>query len=259
MKEELLASGANSSAHCRPLQRTTPDYYAVFGLDRDCSDEQIRSAYRLLAKQLHPDVNAVGANDGARMRELNAAYEVLADEERRRAYDAELTASERRSRSKGGRQPTLAQDVFLRIAEFFRGTKLHVRVSDPGNSAGPETYSLEVPADTAPGMRFKLLRENGGIVAVRVRVRPDHRFKVRGSDLRCDLRITAQRAAQGGTEFVIGPTGNRLRVNIPRAIARGEIIRVPGEGLPKPRGGRGDLLVRVVYRPEVRVTRASFR
>jgi DnaJ-class molecular chaperone len=48
-----------------------------------------------------------------------------------------------------------------------------------------------------------------------------------------------------------------LRVQIPRGISRGEIIRIANEGLPKPRGGRGDLLVRVTYRVEVRVSRAG--
>ena len=55
--------------------------------------------------------------------------------------------------------------------------------------------------------------------------------------------------------MVAALNGARLRVQIPRNVARGEIIRLPGEGLPKPRGGRGDLLVRILYRPEVRITR----
>ena len=54
--------------------------------------------------------------------------------------------------------------------------------------------------------------------------------------------------------MIRGLTGTRLRVPIPRGVARGEIIRISGEGLPKPRGGRGDLLVRITYRVEVRVT-----
>jgi DnaJ-class molecular chaperone len=54
---------------------------------------------------------------------------------------------------------------------------------------------------------------------------------------------------------VPGPTGNRLRVTIPAGIARGEEIRLEGEGLPKARGGRGDLLVRVMYRPDVTISR----
>ena len=56
-----------------------------------------------------------------------------------------------------------------------------------------------------------------------------------------------------------GATGNFLRVPVPKKVSRGEIIRLAGEGLPKPRGGRGDLLVRVIYRPEVRITRRSAR
>ena len=90
---------------------------------------------------------------------------------------------------------------------------------------------------------------------VRVRARPDFRFKVRGSDLRCDLRINVRRAAEGGAESVRGATGNPVRVPISPGVARGEVIRIAGEGLPKARGGRGDLLVRIIYLPEVRVTR----
>jgi DnaJ-class molecular chaperone len=92
---------------------------------------------------------------------------------------------------------------------------------------------------------------------VRVLARADFRFKTRGADLRCDLRITRARATQGGEESVAGVTGERLRVKIPRGVARGAVIRLAGAGLPKPRGGRGDLLVRVCYQPEVRIRRAT--
>jgi DnaJ-class molecular chaperone len=57
--------------------------------------------------------------------------------------------------------------------------------------------------------------------------------------------------------MIPGVTGAMLRVQIPRGVGRNEIIRASGEGLPKPRGGRGDLLVRITYRPEVRVSRLS--
>jgi DnaJ-class molecular chaperone len=233
-----------------------PDHYVTLGLDRNCTADQIRTAYRLLAKQLHPDVNAAMPDAVVRMQELNAAYEALVDDDRRLAYDAELKAAAQRVRSKISRAPALTQDVYLRVEEFFRGTTLDVRVNDPGNPNGVETYTLEVPPDTAPGAQFKLSRDDGSKLVVRIRARPDHRFKLRGSDLRCDLRIPSLRAAQGGTEFVPGPTGSRIRVEIPRGVARGEILRVSGEGLPRPRGGRGDLLVRVTYRPEIRIKRA---
>lgn len=214
----------------------------------------------MLAKQLHPDVNPATPDAVAQTQRLNAAYEVLSEPERRRAHDAELANAQRRVRpAPGARSVSLKQDVYLRIDEFFRGTTLEVRVNDPGSGAGPESYPLSIPAETAPGMRFNVIRSDGGKLVVRVRARPDHRFKVRGFDLRCDLRISPQRAAQGGTESVTGPTGARLRVNISRGVARGEILRFAGEGLPKPRGGRGELLVRIVYRPEVQITRAVRR
>jgi curved DNA-binding protein len=150
----------------------------------------------------------------------------------------------------------------LPLAELIRGTCLEVRVNDPGNPQGAETYPLVVPPGTAPGTRFRVARStasSGGFVVVRVRARAGFKFKVRGSDLRCDLRIQARRAAQGGEEVIVGPTGARLRLPIPPGVARGEILRISGEGLPNTRGGRGDLLVRILYRPEVRVSRLACR
>ena len=156
----------------------------------------------------------------------------------------------------------MTQDVLLRIEDFLRGTELDVRVQDPANPHGAESYRLEVPPDTAPGTRLRLERAEpfaGGWVVVRLKVRPGFRFKARGADLRCELRIDARRVTQGGTETMPGPAGGMLRVAIPAGVGRGEIVRIAGEGLPKPRGGRGDLLVRVTYRPEVRVTPARGR
>ncbi|HTD64911.1 MAG TPA: DnaJ C-terminal domain-containing protein [Candidatus Limnocylindria bacterium] len=243
------------------MQSISSDHYATFGLDRSCTAEQIRAAYRLLAKQHHPDVNGGSTEASSRTQRLNAAYEVLSDPELRRAYDESRNSAQ--PRATGARpakkQQSVAQDVHLRIEEFLRGTTLDVRINDPGNSDGPETYQLIVPPGTAPGKRFWVPRTGqfgSGFVVVRVRARPDFRFKVRGSDLRCDLRISTQRAAQGGGETIQGVTG-RLRVDIPRGASRGEIIRIVGEGLPKPRGSRGDLLVRIQYRPEVRIARRS--
>lgn len=111
---------------------------------------------------------------------------------------------------------------------------------------------------TAPGARFRFARSEaagGGHVTVRVGAMPSARYRARGADLRTDLRINAARAADGGTETVQGPMGRMLRVEIPRHARRGEIVKVKGEGLPTGRGGRGDLLVQITYRPDVRVTR----
>ena len=244
------------------MQRTEPNHYATLGLDGRCTTAQIRTAYRLLAKQHHPDVNPGSPDAMARIQAINAAHEVLHDPERRQAYDRQLAAGGRTAAPtrKTKSDCNISQDVHLRIEDFLRGTTLEVRVKDPANLNGEETYELVVPPETPPGKRFRVARTGnveGGFVLVRVRPRADFRFKVRGLDLRCDLRIHARRATQGGLEMITGVTGTRLRVQIPPGVARDEIVRIAGEGLPKPRGGRGDLLVRITYRPEVRISRST--
>lgn len=242
-----------------PVLPELPDRYAALGLDRRCTLTQIRAAYRLLAKRHHPDVNGGTDEAATRAREINEAHAVLSDAARRRAYDRELDDRESPPPAARGRsEKNVSEDVQLRIEDFFRGATLQVRVNDPANPEGAELYELVVPPDTAPGARFRLPRAEpfaGGFVQVRLKLRPGARFKAKGADLRCELRIHARRVAQGGSEMIPAPAGGILRVPIPAGIARGEIVRIPGEGLPKSRGGRGDLLVRVTYRPEIRITR----
>jgi DnaJ-class molecular chaperone len=239
-------------------------HYATLGLDQNCSVEQIRDAYRILVRRHHPDLNPGDAESAARIREINAAREILGDPQTRRAYDEALARAKPARRPRAGTRAVcnVSQDVHLRIEEFIRGVSLEIRVNDPGNPDGAENYTLEIPAGTAPGAKFRLARDGafrGGHVLVRVKARPDARFKPRGSDLRCDLRVQARRAAQGGSEMLPGPTGRRLTLIIPPGVARGEVLRIEGEGLPRPRGGRGDLLVRVVYKPIVHITRRTGR
>ncbi len=242
------------------MRSPEPNHYAVLGLDRDCSPAQIRDAYRLLAKRHHPDVNGNSEEARRQTRALNAAAEILSDPARRRDYDRELDrASQAAAPARGARiVRNVAQDVHLRVEDFLRGTSLEVQVKDPANRAGPETYRVEIPAMTAPGTRLRIPRSasaEGGALQLRLKALPGARFKVRGADLRTDLRISARRAEEGGPETIERPTGGTTRVSIPPRVKRGEILRVAGEGMPKPRGGRGDLLVRVTYRPEVRVSR----
>ena len=241
-------------------------HYATLGLDRRCTTAQIRAAYRVLSKKQHPDLNSGSPEAVAQMQTLNAAHETLSDPTRRRAYDRDLDAAEvtvkTRERETARIERNISHEVRLRMEDFLRGATMEVRVNDPANPNGGEIFRLEVPPGTAPGARFRMARGEpfaGGTVTVRVKAAPGFRFKARGSDLRCDLRINTRRATQGGTEMIQGITGAMLRVQIPPGAGRGAVVRISNEGLPKPRGGRGDLLVRITYRPEVRVTRATGR
>ena len=246
------------------MQRAGTNHYATLGLDRRCTLAQVRAAYRVLAKQHHPDLNPNSPAAVRHTQELNAAHEILSDPERRAAYDQELAAPQKAAAPERPAkiQRHISQDIPLRLEDFLRGTQREVRVHDPANPHGAEIYELVVPPHTAPGTRFRLPRAEpfaGGFMHLRVKALPDFRFKVRGSDLRCDLKIKAERAAHGGVEMVRGISGALIRVPIPRGVGRHEVVRVSGEGLPKLRGGRGDLLVRISYRIAVRVARRSGR
>ncbi len=233
------------------------DFYAVFGVERDCDQSEIRGAFRILVKQWHPDRNGGSEEAAAKTRELNAAYEVLGDPERRRAYDRKLGVG---SAVGGGKARDLKQDVLLSAEELILGTALTIRVDDPANPEGEESYRLVVPERTAVGERFRVNREGmfaGGVVVVRVKMRPGYQFKPRGADLRAELRISPQRAKAGGTEMMAGPTGGMVRVTIPAGVARESVLVVTGEGLPRARGGRGNLLVKVKYRVAVEVKRGG--
>jgi curved DNA-binding protein len=237
------------------------DHYATLGVERAATTVEIRDAYRHLAKRYHPDRNRDAEDARVRTQALNAAYEVLRDPARRRSYDQELGETSRAAAPGRGAkiERNITQEVRLRVEDFIGGTSMEVQVRDPANVAGAETYQLIVPPGTAPGARFRLPRKapmERGFLQLRLKVLPGFRFKARGSDLLCELRIDARRALQGGSETMEKPTGGFLHVQIPAGVKRGEIVRISGEGLPKPRGGRGDLLVRVTYRPEVRVSRS---
>ncbi len=225
------------------MQRAEKNHYATLGLDRRCTLAQIRAAYRALAKQHHPDVNLQSPAAVARTQELNAAHEILSDPDLRAAYDRELDAPKKSSAP-------------ARAAKIQRNISQDVNLANPN---GAEIYELVIPPETAPGTRFKIPRDEtfGGFVQLRVKALPSFKFKVRGSDLRCDLKIKPELAVQGGGEMIRGISGTVLRVQIPRGVARGEVIRIANEGLPKMRGGRGDLLVRIIYHVEVRISRAG--
>jgi curved DNA-binding protein len=239
------------------------NHYHTLGLDRRCTTAQIRAADRRLVKEHHPDVNHTAPEATRRVQALNTAHATLSDPVRRAEYDRELDGENPAGATvRGGKHRDIAQDVMLRVEDFFRGTSLTIRVNDPANPQGAESYELEVLPDTAPGTKFRLPRAeefSGSCVVVRLRVLPGGRFRARGSDLRTDLRISATRAASGGSETIPGANGRMVRVTIPAGVTRGAVLRVPGEGLPKPRGGRGDLLVRVTYRVEVKISRGAKR
>ncbi len=202
------------------------DPYEILGVARDASQEQIKQAYRRLAKEYHPDRNRGDKSAEQRFKEVQAAYEVLGDPQRRAQYDRF---------GAGGPAPefhTWSTRVPGDFAEFH---------FDFG-SLGDLTSIFEQFFQRGPGRVRPAVR----------RTRAAHSGPA-GGDLEHAVEISLEESIRGTTREVVlqGQDGfqrERIEVRIPPGVSDGQRIRVRGKGQPGP-GGRGDLLIVCRVRP----------
>jgi len=200
------------------------DYYEILGVSRDAPEEDIRRAYRKLARENHPDINKEpGAED--RFKEVSEAYEVLRDPEKRARYD------------RLGPDWKAGQDVSG--AEGFRDAGYgDVRVDFGGGDFSDffESFFGGRPRGPGRGRRAGL---NG--------------FSTRGSDTEATLELSLEEAARGGPRQISLGDGREYTVSIPAGVREGQRIRLAGEGGGGAGGGpSGDLYLRVRLRPHPR-------
>jgi curved DNA-binding protein len=214
------------------------DYYEALGVSRDASAEDIRRAYRRLAREYHPDVNKEsGAED--RFKQISEAYDVLRDEEKRRQYDrlgADWRAAGQGPRGGQGRARNGGGGGFSNVRVDFGG-----RDFEAGDF----------------GDIFDSFFSRGG------RRGGDADFSMRGSDQEAVLELSLEEAARGGRRMLSFGDGRSFEVEIPRGVRDGQVIRLAGQGSPGIGGGNaggdtagagtaGDLLLRVRLRPHPR-------
>lgn len=203
------------------------DYYKILGLNRSATDKDIKQAYRKLARKHHPDVNPGDKSAEARFKEINSAYDVLSDPEKRRKYD------------KYGDQWQYA-DQF----EAQHGTPFGGSGGFSGFKAGPgATYEFVDLSDMGDlGDLFGFARGFGTKTKTR---RPR-----RGQDIEYATEVTLEEAYSGSTRVVTDMTGHRLEVKIPPGVNNGSRIKVAGKGEPGIGGGpSGDLYLVVSMKP----------
>ncbi len=198
------------------------DYYEVLGVGRGASEEEIRRAYRKLARKYHPDVNKeAGAED--RFKEISEAYEVLRDPEKRERYDR-LGANWRAGEDVSGAPG---------FEDLFRqgGFGDNVRVEFGGDGEFSDFF------EGLFGGRGGRTTGFGG-------------FATRGSDHEAVLELSLEEAAAGGKRRVSLGDGRSYDVNIPAGVRDGQRIRLAGEGGSGRGGGpSGDLFLRVRIKP----------
>jgi DnaJ-class molecular chaperone len=207
------------TAGCNGLNPMVEDPYKVLGVPRDAPDEEIRRAYRKLAKQLHPDLNP--ANPAAaeeRFKKVSAAYDIVGDPEKRKQYDrGEIDANgeQRRGyyRSQAGAGPFAGRAGRRQSEDFGFGDIF----SDLFGAA---------------------------------RGRADAGFGAAGRDVRYTLEVDFLEAATGVKKRVTMPDGGVLDLAVPEGVSDGQILRLKGKGSAGQRGGTsGDALVEIKVRP----------
>jgi curved DNA-binding protein len=222
------------------------DYYQTLGVEKTASDKEIKSAYRKLARKHHPDVNPGDKASEAKFKELNEAYEVLGDAEKRRKYD-ELGANWRMY-EQAGAQPG---------ADPFGQGGWTVNVG--GGPGGFRTMSEEemremFGTDNPFSDFFNTFFGGGDAGGESRRSRGGGRARSRkGRDLEHEIALTLEEADQGVTRRLALKHDGHARtvdVRIPPGVGDGSRVRVAGEGERGASGGAsGDLYLRIQLAP----------
>jgi len=198
------------------------DYYSILGVSRNASEREIKQAYRRLARRYHPDVNPGDKSAEAKFKEINEAYEVLSDKEKRQKYDqfgdqwqyAEQFA-------KAGWQQT----PFWDFSQDSGSTTIHFGHSDLDSI-------------------FDDILRGFGAGTARQWVQPR-----RGQDIEYPVEVTLEEAYHGTKRIISLEDGKRLEVKIPPGVKDGSRVHVPGKGMPGYGGARGDLYLVISVKP----------
>jgi DnaJ-class molecular chaperone len=226
------------------------DFYEVLGVPRSASDKEVRQAFRRLARKFHPDVNPGDTRAEERFKEINRAYEVLSDKEKRKKYDR---YGERWEQAEAFDQARRAGGAFTQTFDlgdlFGRG----------GGRGGP----FEGIFEAFTGRRGPMRGQN---VEYAAEVTLEEAFQ--GTTRLLELQSEAACATCGGSGQIAGAVchvcqgagavvgSKRVEVKIPAGVQDGSRVRIAGEGRPGIGGGpRGDLYVVVRVRPHSRFER----
>ncbi len=203
------------------------DPYATLGVSRDAGEDEIRRAFRKLAKELHPDLHPQDSAAAERFKRVSAAYDILGDPPKRRQFDSgEIDAS---------------------------GEPRRTRHQKYANAyAGPGGYSADFSGifDDVFASHYAQNSHhtsNGSNTA---------RFSRRGQDVRYTLEVDFVEAVTGVKKRVTMPEGGVLDLAVPEGVSNGQVLRLRGKGGLGLLGGEaGDALVEIKIRPHPRFTR----
>jgi curved DNA-binding protein len=251
------------------------DYYDTLGVARGASAEEVKRAYRKLARKYHPDVSKE-KNAEARFKDVQEAYEVLKDPEKRAAYDqlgrdyrpgqqfrpppdwAQRFGHSESQRfsdlngfsdffsslfggSAGYAQPEADAGLLeVTVEESFAGTKRRVTIHENGRA---RPVDVQLPAGIADGQSLRIAGVGQRPALVfRVKLRPHSLYVLHGKDVQIELPLAPWEAALGA-KVAVPTLGGTVELTIPAGAQSGQKLRLRGRGLPG--NPSGDQLVSI--------------
>ncbi len=222
--------------------------YEVLGVKKDASEDEIRAAYRKLAKRYHPDLNPGNKEAEARFKEISGANDILSDKDKRARFDrGEIDAS-------GAARPEHAYSRYRGFAEGEPGEKYEYHSAEgmapedlddlfaffgrgarAGRGSGGGTMRMR-GADQHYTLTVDFLAAVNG---ARQRLNLHPFFRREGDDIHLDLPVTLGEAVLGGKVTVPTPSGP-VAMTIPANSNTGRVLRLKGKGVPRPDGRSGD-------------------
>lgn len=206
------------------------DYYKVLGVDKSASQNDIKKAYRKLARKYHPDLNKDDVNAKAKFQEINEANEVLSDPEKRKKYDeygenwkhADQFEEQKRQRQQGG-------GGYGGFGGFGGGGEYYSSGGADFGEGGFSDFFEQMFGGRGGGARGR--GAGGGF---------------RGQDFNAELALSLRDAAETHKQ-VLNVNGKQVRITIPAGVANGQVIKLKGYGGEGANGGpKGDLFITFV-------------
>ena len=270
------------------------DYYAILGVPKSATADEIKAAYRKLARKYHPDVSKEKDAE-AKFKDVAEAYQTLKDPEKRTAYDqlgsyqpgqdfqpppdwqqhfgdtqfsfddldlSDLFDAFRGARARAGprgeRHALRGQDyevaAHITLEQAYHGAEVELNLIVPDYDdrgvvhRAERSFKARIPKGATDGQRLRIPGKGGkgfnggrdGDLYLDIVLEPHPLFRVTGHDLYVDLPLAAWEAVLGTTVQLPTPSGP-VMLKVPAGTRAGQQLRLGKRGLPKPRGGEGDL------------------
>ena len=227
------------------------DPYKELGVARGASADEIKKAFRKLAKELHPDKNPGDKAAEERFKRITAAFDLLGDAEKRGKYDRGEIDADGREQFRGfgggfggGKGQDVRATLDVSLEDAIAGTTRRIQFSDG------RMLDVNIPKGASDGQVIRLKGQGApgrggqaGDALIELKIAPHPVFKRDGADLTMDLPVSVPDAVLGGKIQVPTPEG-AVMMTIPKGSNSGKVLRLKGRGAYAG-GKRGDLLARL--------------